>query len=883
MWPLLLITIVTSILTALLSPTQKAKRGNLKDFSFPQINDGDPIQYIAGTVKITAPGLVWYGDYSSKAIKKSTGLFTKSTVGYKYFLGWQLVFSIGPNVKLNKLWFGTKSGTDEENAEENDPNFTDPNDPKVPTPILSGSYSTGTFHLKDDNYFGGDTGGGGYDLNLEFYGGEQTQGASSYLRSKIIGFVPPYRGVCYLVAHGYIGNATSLQTMNAELTRIPDPLGLGALAMIGSQMDANPANVLFDLMTNNFGAASVPVSRMNADSFIQCGVTLFNEDEAISIASGSSAGELSAVIQDILKQIEGTMYEDPTTGLICLKLIRADYVIADLLEINESNIISVSNYAVNLWSDTKNRVRIKFQDRLKDYNDRVAFGDDGANISFQGGQVKAILIDQPYIKRRDHANRKVAEALATYSTPLTKMSVRTQRISTSLRPGTPIKLRYAPYNVDQVVFRITKVNYGDLLNNYLALELGADKFAKTDALFAAPITNFSRPFTGAASVVAYTLDETPRWFNIVQTSVSNPDAARIMVYPFRPNDAQQSFNLWAKTQAESDYVQTNFNQDFSNFAATNDPIPATGGVGDVVLQAITDADVLNTVSVDQIKASGLNLIQIDDEIMAYESYSLNTDSLYTLENVHRGLLDTVRSDHAAGSIVTFLDPSQVMQREFSGTDTVDVKIGSTAATGAQDTDTASTVIVTLQNRAARPLPPVGFTLDGVYENPAVDNSNGVQAVWKRRDRLKTTISFEGDPNEVPEQGTEYFVTYGANGSTKTVSLGTGTSGTFTFDLQGENTVEFFARLNGLDSTHIAFDTNVAHAAGISVVVDLATATTGFLTSTQVSDFDGLLGTATTSAPTASVIVNGSTSSPSSLDDGNGGFLDDGSGNPLETD
>ena len=837
MFPLFLITIIGSILTRLLTPTQKA--GKLKDFTFPQINDGDPIYYMAGTNKITAPGMVWYGDYSTKAIKSGGifGLFS-STTGYKYYLGWQLIFCIGPGVRLQNLWFGVNSepklqpgttDTIEQYREENNPNFTDPNDPKVPTPILSGDFTTfQNKYLENKDAFGGSNSGGGYELHVSFYSGDFDQPSDTLLPTRINGFVPPYNGLCYIVADGYIGNTTQLQAMTAELTRIYDPLELGAQATIGDEGDANPANVIFELLTNNFGAASIPLPKMNNASFVASGGILFTEDEGISILSNSSPAALSTVLQDILRQIDGVLYEDPNDGTIHLDLIRADYDITTLLDLNESNILTFSNYTTNLWSDTKNRIRLKFEDRLKDYDDRTAVAEDMANVSFQDGQVKGINVEHPYIKRVAHANRKAADELAVYSTPLSKANITAMRIATSLRPASVILLTYGEYNITQLVLRVTKISYGDLINNHLTLDLVQDKFSKTDTIFGPPVNYYSKPYTGPVSVQSFDIIESPRFFNaLTSQGASAPDSARIMSYIYAANSNQQAYNEWLKEDDEPSYQQDAANQLYAVLAVSAAEI-TQAGTADIPMAGISDSDVLAAANDFNIQTQGLNMILVDAEIMAYTGFTQDaTSGLYTLTGIRRGLLDTIRADHKAGVYVVFLDVSKVSTRFFQETAAVvDIQLGSIAPAGEEDEDSGTSTTLSLTSRALHPYPPANVQLDGVALNPNVDNTNGVSLTFTPRDRLKATVSYETDAVEVPEAGTTYTAIYGNGGSFQTADLGTtGAATVLNFSLAGDNVVQVFSELNGLKSQVLEFHTNVAHASGISATADLGVATT----------------------------------------------------------
>lgn len=700
MFPLFIITFAFSILTALFAPSQKATRGQLKDFTFPQIGDGDPLIYAAGTVKITAPGLVWYGDFSSKALHPASNplgglimfLLPKPTVGYRYYLGWQLVVCIGPNARLKRLWFGTISDKDEAQDEENDPNFTDPNDPKVPTPIFSGDVGTGHMQLTNLKAFGGDVGkggggqqgGGGYDLSVDFYGGEQSQGVNTYLEAKINGLIPAWRGICHMVVHGYIGDSTTLQNMTMEIERIYDPLALGGKARVGSEGDANPANVIYELLTNNFGAASMPINRIKTQSFLDAGSTLFDEDEGISITFGGSgaADKVGKVIQDVLRQIDAVLYEDPLDGLVYLKLIRQDYTLADLPIINVENIADLQNFALNLWSDTKNRVRVSYEDRKKDYNSRVAVGEDMANVAFQNGQVKGVNVQHPYVKRKEHANRLVVREMAIYSTILTKVTAATQRFNLALRPGSVVKFTFGPYNIEQVIMRILKVNFGSLTNNRMVLDMAADKFAAVDLLFSPPTTDFVRPNTGATNIRTWNIEESPRWLNLIQPDLVNADAPRALVLPFPSNQAQQGYNLWLKTPAETEYQQTNTQNLYPETATISGALAMEYATTSITFSDISNVDVLANVSATQISQFGYNLILVDQEFMAFETYAL-VGSDYVVSTVHRGLLDSVVAAHASGAKAIFVRAFHVGSREFIDGDTIDIKMGSFSPSGEQ--------------------------------------------------------------------------------------------------------------------------------------------------------------------------------------------------------
>lgn len=665
MWNFLISTVISSLITSLLAPSKKMKAGSLDDFGIPQIEDGSPTYYLAGTTRIKSPNLIWYGALGTKPIKKPVSLFKKQVVGYKYYLGMQFGLCIGPGVRIRKVWFGKDD------------------------PIWVGDSGEGTFSATNMTAFGGDNGSGGYSLDFRFYSGSSTQGVDSYLQSVINGgsaIVPAWRGFSYLVAYGYIGNAPSLQSVSVELQKIPDPLGLGVKAYIGTEGDANPANVMYDIMTNNFGGGAIPASRVEISDFIALGNLFYDEDEGCTVYVGGSPGELKAVLSDLQEQTNCIIYEEPETGKFRAKAIREDYAVDDLQVINADNIVDMGDYATNLWADTKNKVRISFEDRAKNYENRIATLDDTANMGFQGGKVKPVNIERKFIKRAAHANRKAADEMATYSTQIASVRTSVTREFHRVRPGTVVKMTYGKYKIQSLVLRVSKVNLGSLENGQIVLEMVADKFAIAKTVYApTPAPNFDPPTTGAQSVVKMKLVEAPRWFNAVQSDVIDPDAPRALALPVRPSDSQLSYNLYAKTSTETTYGEVDTEVGFVAFGTLYAAYPQSYNYDTSVgleLASLNDTDVLEEATQSQI-ANGQNLIMVDDEIMAYETFQ-NIGGRWFLRGIHRGLLDTVPAAHSASARVYWLGPENVANREFRETDTVNTVVASQAMTGSQD-------------------------------------------------------------------------------------------------------------------------------------------------------------------------------------------------------
>lgn len=68
---MLIIALVVSY--ALRPKPPEPKPASLADFDVPTADEGRPIPVVFGTVTVTGPNVVWYGDLGTKAIKKSGG------------------------------------------------------------------------------------------------------------------------------------------------------------------------------------------------------------------------------------------------------------------------------------------------------------------------------------------------------------------------------------------------------------------------------------------------------------------------------------------------------------------------------------------------------------------------------------------------------------------------------------------------------------------------------------------------------------------------------------------------------------------------------------------------------------------------------------------
>jgi hypothetical protein len=308
-WFTLFLFTLSFVATALLAPKpklQNAKAGSFKDSSFPITKEGTPVTLFWGTVRLRGPNVLWYGDFYTQAMtqKVKTGLFSSKRVitGYRYFLGMHLglglycPFSAGASFR--KIWADDKL-------------------------LWSGDVAPGPagepIYIGQGSAFGGKDRGGGFRGTIRLYSGTFAQTTSSYLLSKLSpqSIVPAYRGLVHAVLERCeVGEQPQVRPLSFEVSMIPEGLGFGA---IGD--DANPVEILYDILRSDWGRLGIDPALIDTDSFSDGAQVCENEGNGMSIAL-ASPGDASDAIEEILTQIDAILFEEPSTRKITLYTIQ---------------------------------------------------------------------------------------------------------------------------------------------------------------------------------------------------------------------------------------------------------------------------------------------------------------------------------------------------------------------------------------------------------------------------------------------------------------------------------------------------------------------------------------------------------------------------------
>lgn len=482
----LLVVVVLFVAAQLLVPKPKvedARPATLGDFFFPVVDSSRPIPIVFGTVKLSGPNVVWYGDLRTEPLKdkiKNGGLFsgTKHVVtGFRYFLGMQFSLCRGElHPDVFQVWVGDKLAYD-------------------------GPFPDNRVLINHDNFFGEPQAGGAGNLAgfMSAYRGTDDQPANAYLQPFQGGAdTPRYVGTANVVWEGgLLGNSPFIQPWAFVVARIPNPLGLTDDGVVFAHLaqdvqvvpgtppsirSANPANAIYEVFTNQEWGRGLPASRIDERSFRDVGELLRVERNGMSCVI-DRVQPIEDVLREILRQIDGVVVDNPITGKIELKVARANYVVGDLRELRkDTNLSNIEKFGRLTIANTVNQVRVNFVDG-RTWLPQQASDQDMANAMLQGavspetGVNVGSTLRFPYVISPTLAKSLATRELRKTALPLARFIARVTRDLWDLQPFDVVAVTDADLKLDRMPMRVLQVAHEGPGDDGILLSLMQDAFA----------------------------------------------------------------------------------------------------------------------------------------------------------------------------------------------------------------------------------------------------------------------------------------------------------------------------------------------------------------------------------------------------------------------
>lgn len=777
------------ILAFIFAPTQENKADTLDATNFPRVTETEPVPSIYGKVRLRGPNTIWNGDFSSEPIYAepimviianalriipfvgnaiADWIISKIPIsGYKYYLGLDLALCLGPNVSLHKVY-----------ADKD---------------IYYDSATTTAGVLTHDDKFSGP---------FIFYNGSYSQSVDAYVASFNGGDAPAYNGIAHMAIHrAFIGNFPQLPPFSFELSRYTNNLGLtNPVLYIGE--DLNPAEVIYSILVDPWNGMENDVGDINIQSFLDAAAVLAVEQNGSSVivTSASNGGD---VIAELIKQIDGVLYQDIASGKISLKLVRQDYDVETIPLMDENNIITLQNFTRSSWVNTFNQVRIKYVRRDKQYEDGTASIQDLAHITAQG-RMLTTDVDMQTVYDSALASRLAARELAQRNVPIFSMTFEANRTAFGMKPGDPFRFSWADFGINNMIMRIKQLDLGKLQDNRMVIEAAQDEFSTSVDVFGPPGTGGPGVNFSTQNVVQPLIIELPKILADFDITLSNLNAGANEGFLLAFGEAGNNGQIGYKTIHSTDNFTTTIYglDDDTEFAATATLLTAINPTYFDIPRVIPTllinevnfgSRTMSNATLAQIKA-GSNLIFIDGELMAFETIVNNNNGTWSLGNVHRTLLDTAAGSHDYGTPIYFVtNYHQFVPFKFNDSLPIQTRFRSITPTATQAVDslTLTTLYTTLADRYIKPLPPRNMyvTITGVPAGVtgytlSVPTRTAGQVVpaqatltvqWSRRNYGAANITLFNEADEAPEAGVSYNLRWILNSATTTISGITGNS------------------------------------------------------------------------------------------------------------
>lgn len=782
---LILVNLALTIVFHLLKPKVEAS-DSPGDFRPPEPREGEPIPVVFGTVKVS-PAVTWFGDVDAVRLtrRESTlfGLISEDIpLGFAYFAGMQLVLCHGPIDEVLDIHIGEYHVVRLARPRVQGANPAIPprtpwtnTNPSLPqTRPVDGQPTRVVLNLP--NLFGGPEEGGGIAGPLDIHWGVDDQGQNDYLALRWgPDILPQYRGVSYIVLRRmYMGKSQQPQPWQFVVRRIPKVLGQDTYSEIidgDGNGTANAAECLYEILTNDVWGVGMRASDIDIASFQAAAQTLWNEDLGYcgQITTQQSAQD---AVRTILSHVNGLLYQDPITGDIGLKLIRPDYTVSALPEFTQANAV-LEEFRRGDWAEVVNETSVKYTDIGRRFSEGSVQYQNLAAIQAMNGEIVTQEISLPGLTTFELALEAAARAGRVASVPLNRGRLTTNRYGYALHQGSPFRISFPDFGIQDLVCRVTTIDYGSLTEGRMQIEFIEDPFNSLNP-YGDPTDGGENQFCGPLSLQLSGYDPSADPVGIIGDG--NGEATIFEAPYWHVGEARRAWaHVSRRTNSELHWVSVLSEH---GGTLTRDPtvrpLMPTGLLDQDLLQraqltgvqfTVRDLGDLDTLtSTDAAgRLAGERLAIIDNgrdsvpEIIAWESIASNGDGTYTVFGVMRGVLDTVPLEHQEGARVYFYwnESGGESADDLSSTDyprgqylqlrPVRVELDGSEPAPAN----VSPVTVTMKDRAFAPAPPGNVRLDdsGVeldYPVWPLQTTGDIVLRWTHRSRTEPTAIIPQD-------------------------------------------------------------------------------------------------------------------------------------------
>lgn len=760
MWETLAIMALAGLAGQLLGPKPpKPKPAAFEDFEVPTAEEGRPLPVVYGTVRMTGPNCLWYGDLKVKEITQSdpTGL-NEVVVGYKYYLG--MHFGLAhPVDELRHIIIGGKGAWQG---------------------VKKRSGGNTSLNIDKPDLFGGETQEGGVDGKVQILWGGDDQLPDPYLESQLgQGEVPAYRKMTSLVfEQGYIGNSPYIKPW--EFTLYRDSFDFTFYGFEGRHspevytnfVGVNPAYIIYDVKTHKLYGEGLDPSDIDEESFTKVAETLSEEGFFLSIL-WTQEQSIDDFVKEICRYIDGIVYPDPITGKLTITLLREPSAFTGEV-LDESNVKEIMNFSRPSWGETVNQIQGSYT--LPGTPNTVSgVVSNMANIDIQGGAIINQTIDYTAINDQDLGLRVISRDLRSLSTPLARatLSLVPQPLPKYF-PGDQVALSWGQFGLDSLKMRVIRATYGGVSKDEVVLDLIEDVFGLPENSYVEPTDVEWEYPVSAPTAATYVRVQEAGYFFVFHEIFSGRE---VFFSSFEEEDLWYAQILASASPDTIDYgVYEGSQEVYKGRGSLVDRSELTEEVGkaEVSWLYLDSLGFINDAEVGDFLQIG------DKELCTVESKDLSNSRL----QVNRGVLDTTPQVHSSGTSVRLSNRmlGTILRKEYLRSSTARVKLTPKTLQGELEVSDSPQYTSVHYSRSYRPYAPGKFRING-QTYPETGFTSDIVVSWQHRDRTqqkdKENILTQEANSVGPETGTTYTLRFSCEGDLLREVAGiTGTSYTY---------------------------------------------------------------------------------------------------------
>lgn len=482
----------------------------------------------------------------------------------------------------------------------------------------------------------------------------------------------------------------------------------------------NPAHIIYECITNRDWGRGLSSSYINEASFTAAADTLFAEGFGLCL-KWAREDTVDAFVQRVLDHIGAALYAEKSSGLITLKLIRADYVASSLpIFTTENGILSIDEDSESTSQLLTNEIIVKYVNPVTNEDSELRV-QNLAGIQATGA-ISSKTVEYPGIPIGSLAARVGQRDLRVHGTPLRRLKLTMNRNAYDIEPGGVMRVSNPARGVADMILRVGKIE--DNPDSTIVVTGIQDVFGLAATAFVNPSIPATVPSNNPSPALQSDIKEAT-YSDLVaimtpsELAALTGDETYVYLVGAKPSQAAIDFKIYTGTSSLG-YTD-------KGVGAWTPCATLASSINDTTNDAI-----LTSITLPLSIPVG-TIAMVDNEVVQAVSYNPTTGAFRFV----RGCVDSLPAAHSAGALVWFprlgigYDPVRYAEAQVIGGKVL-TRTGSGTLTPAE----ATLKTVTTVGRSGRPYPVGLFKVNNVgYRSGPFNVRPDVVLSWAPRNKV----------------------------------------------------------------------------------------------------------------------------------------------------